>query len=62
MTVNLCLHLQMTGGFFANWWTQMRPYARLYVDVWPGVALVGYLYYKVSYGGELKISSVFHRE
>ncbi len=43
----------MAGRVFASWWSKMSPYyTKAYQEMWVGVGLMTYLYYKVSYGGE----------
>lgn len=51
----LLLSPQMAGSFFATWWTKMGPYySKAYQEVWVGLGIMTYAYYKVSYGGEFK--------
>lgn len=46
----------MAGRLFANWWAKMSPYySKAYQEMWVGIGVMTYLYYKVSYGGENKI-------
>ena len=46
----------MAGRVFANWWAKMSPYyTQAYQEMWVGVGIMTYLYYKVSYGGKLII-------
>lgn len=45
----------MAGGprAFQNWWGLMKPYyTQVHQELWVGVGIIGYLYYKVSYGGK----------
>uniref|UniRef100_A0A8C5Q3C7 Uncharacterized protein n=1 Tax=Leptobrachium leishanense TaxID=445787 RepID=A0A8C5Q3C7_9ANUR len=42
----------MSGKAISAWWTSMRPYAIAYKDLWVGVGIMGFLYYKLSYGGK----------
>nr|XP_020459727.1 6.8 kDa mitochondrial proteolipid [Monopterus albus] len=45
----------MTGRMFANWWSKMGPYyTKAYQEVWVGLGIMTYLYYKLSYGGKKK--------
>lgn len=45
----------MAGRVFANWWSKMGPYyAKAYQEMWVGMGLIGYFYYKLSYGGKSK--------
>lgn len=47
----------MAGSAFSNWWTLVRPYyTKAYQEMWVGIGLMSVLYYKISYGGELKAS------
>lgn len=49
----VCLVCQMAGRVFANWWSKMGPYyTKAYQEMWVGMGLIGYFYYKLSYGGE----------
>lgn len=42
------------AGAFAGWWAKMSPYyTKAYQEMWVGVGIMTYLYYKVSYGGKL---------
>ncbi|XP_059212557.1 ATP synthase subunit ATP5MPL, mitochondrial [Centropristis striata] len=41
----------MAGNAISAWWVQMRPYAKAYKEVWLGLGIMTFLYYKVSYGG-----------
>ncbi|XP_033504219.1 ATP synthase subunit ATP5MPL, mitochondrial [Epinephelus fuscoguttatus] len=43
----------MFGVAFKNWWSKVGPYyTKAYVEVWPGLAIMTYAYYKISYGGK----------
>ncbi|XP_070843556.1 ATP synthase subunit ATP5MJ, mitochondrial isoform X1 [Chaetodon trifascialis] len=45
--------MKMAGQFFSNWWTKMRPYyGKVHQEMWVGLALMTYAYYKISYGGK----------
>lgn len=45
----------MAGRMFAVWWGKMSPYyTKAYQEMWAGIGIMTYLYYKVSYGGEFK--------
>uniref|UniRef100_A0A668S7I6 6.8 kDa mitochondrial proteolipid n=2 Tax=Oreochromis TaxID=8139 RepID=A0A668S7I6_OREAU len=49
------LPFQMAGRAFASWWSLMSPYyTKAYQEMWVGVGIMTYLYYKVSYGGKKK--------
>ncbi|KAJ8356391.1 hypothetical protein SKAU_G00191850 [Synaphobranchus kaupii] len=44
---------QMAGGAFSAWWTKVAPYyTKAYQEMWVGLGIMSYLYYKVSYGGK----------
>lgn len=48
----------MAGRVFANWWSKMGPYyTKAYQEMWVGMGLIGYFYYKLSYGGKSKTES-----
>ncbi|XP_041951558.1 ATP synthase subunit ATP5MPL, mitochondrial [Alosa sapidissima] len=41
------------AGAFAGWWAKMSPYyTKAYQEMWVGVGVMTFLYYKVSYGGK----------
>ncbi|XP_023830271.1 ATP synthase subunit ATP5MPL, mitochondrial [Salvelinus fontinalis] len=43
----------MAGRVFTSWWAKMSPYyAGAYQEMWVGLGVMTYLYYKVSYGGK----------
>ncbi|ROL50961.1 6.8 kDa mitochondrial proteolipid [Anabarilius grahami] len=43
----------MAGGAFAGWWTKVAPYyTKAYQEMWVGVGIMTFMYYKLSYGGE----------
>lgn len=49
----MCVVWQMAGRVFANWWSKVGPYyTKAYQEMWVGMGLIGYFYYKLSYGGE----------
>lgn len=57
----------MAGGAFAGWWSKMAPYyTKAYQEMWVGVGIMTFMYYKLSYGGErsslLKSSSVVYAQ
>uniref|UniRef100_A0AAY4AXB5 6.8 kDa mitochondrial proteolipid n=1 Tax=Denticeps clupeoides TaxID=299321 RepID=A0AAY4AXB5_9TELE len=48
----------MVSGAFAGWWAKMSPYyTKAYQEMWVGVGLMTFLYYKVSYGGKKAVKS-----
>ncbi|XP_028996963.1 ATP synthase subunit ATP5MPL, mitochondrial [Betta splendens] len=48
----------MAGRFFASWWSKMSPYyTQAYKEVWVGLGIMTYLYYKASYGGKKAVKS-----
>ncbi|KAJ0026695.1 hypothetical protein NQD34_017695, partial [Periophthalmus magnuspinnatus] len=45
--------LKMAGRLFASYWAKVGPYyTKAYQEVWVGLGIMGYLYYKLSYGGK----------
>uniref|UniRef100_A0A4W5KS10 Zgc:193541 n=1 Tax=Hucho hucho TaxID=62062 RepID=A0A4W5KS10_9TELE len=43
----------MAGRVFTSWWAKMSPYyTGAYQEMWVGLGVMTYLYYKVSYGGK----------
>lgn len=43
----------MAGRVFANWWSKVGPYyTKAYQEMWVGIGLIGFFYYKLSYGGK----------
>ncbi|XP_014000157.1 ATP synthase F(0) complex subunit j, mitochondrial [Salmo salar] len=45
--------LKMAGRVFTSWWAKMSPYyTGAYQEMWVGLGVMTYLYYKVSYGGK----------
>uniref|UniRef100_A0A3P9MGK1 Zgc:193541 n=2 Tax=Oryzias TaxID=8089 RepID=A0A3P9MGK1_ORYLA len=53
----------MAGQAFQKWWSLMSPYyTKAYQEMWVGVGIMTYLYYKVSYGGKKAVkSSKYHQ-
>ncbi|KAK1795939.1 hypothetical protein P4O66_009051 [Electrophorus voltai] len=48
----------MAGGAFAGWWRRLGPYyTKAYQELWVGVGIVTYLYYKISFGGKKAVKS-----
>ncbi|XP_020570262.1 6.8 kDa mitochondrial proteolipid [Oryzias latipes] len=48
----------MAGQAFQKWWSLMSPYyTKAYQEMWVGVGIMTYLYYKVSYGGKKAVKS-----
>ncbi|XP_060772081.1 ATP synthase subunit ATP5MPL, mitochondrial [Neoarius graeffei] len=48
----------MAGGAFGAWWSRLGPYyTKAYQEVWVGLGIMTYLYYKVSYGGKKAVKS-----
>lgn len=44
---------QMAGRVFANWWSKVGPYyTKTYQEMWVGIGLIGFCYYKLSYGSK----------
>uniref|UniRef100_A0AAV2KAN4 6.8 kDa mitochondrial proteolipid n=1 Tax=Knipowitschia caucasica TaxID=637954 RepID=A0AAV2KAN4_KNICA len=44
---------KMAGRLFANYWAKVSPYyTKAYQEMWVGMGIMGYLYYKLSYGGK----------
>lgn len=44
----------MAGRLFTSFWAKMSPYyTKAYPEIFVGVGIMTYLYYKVSYGGEV---------
>jgi hypothetical protein len=49
----------MAGRVFSSWWAKMSPYyTGAYQEMWVGLGVMTYLYYKVSYGGELSTAKL----
>ncbi|CAG5928381.1 unnamed protein product [Menidia menidia] len=49
----------MAGRAFANWWALMGPYyTKAFPEMWVGVGIMTYLYYKVSYGGKKAVKDI----
>ncbi|XP_007886449.1 ATP synthase subunit ATP5MPL, mitochondrial [Callorhinchus milii] len=48
----------MVSRAISEWWTRMKPYyTRAYPEIWPGIAIMTFLYYKLSYGGKKAVKS-----
>ncbi|XP_054474875.1 ATP synthase subunit ATP5MPL, mitochondrial [Anoplopoma fimbria] len=48
----------MAGRAFASWWGKVSPYyTKAYQEMWPGIIIMSYLYYKVSYGGKTAVKA-----
>ncbi|NXX17526.1 68MP protein, partial [Podargus strigoides] len=46
----------MVQNMIPKSWRAMKLYfTTVYQEIWVGVALTGYIYYKISYGGKLHI-------
>ncbi|KAJ1108143.1 hypothetical protein NDU88_005525 [Pleurodeles waltl] len=44
---------RMSGQALSAWWFRMRPYyTKVHQEMWVGFTIMGYLYYKLSYGGK----------
>ncbi|KAL2082296.1 hypothetical protein ACEWY4_022114 [Coilia grayii] len=49
------------AGVFGRWWGKVSPYyTKAYQEMWVGVGIMTYLYYKVSYGGKKAVDSSAH--
>uniref|UniRef100_A0A3B1K3V4 6.8 kDa mitochondrial proteolipid n=1 Tax=Astyanax mexicanus TaxID=7994 RepID=A0A3B1K3V4_ASTMX len=45
----------MAGAAFANWWSRVGPYyTKAYQELWVGLGIMTFVYYKLSYGGKLE--------
>lgn len=52
----------MAGAVFRTWWSRVGPYySKAYQEVWVGLGIMTYLYYKLSYGGRLSACTVDKR-
>ncbi|MCI4389424.1 hypothetical protein PGIGA_G00097870 [Pangasianodon gigas] len=50
--------LEMAGGLFGTWWSRVGPYyTKAYQEVWVGLGIMTYFYYKISYGGKKAVKS-----
>ncbi|AWP20312.1 putative 6.8 kDa mitochondrial proteolipid [Scophthalmus maximus] len=44
---------EMAGRMFASWWGKVGPYyTKAYQELWVGIGIISYAYYKISYGGK----------
>ncbi|KAK7906755.1 hypothetical protein WMY93_015367 [Mugilogobius chulae] len=50
---SLDLPSTMAGRLFASYWAKVGPYyTKAYQEMWVGLGIMGYFYYKLSYGGK----------
>ncbi|XP_022519673.2 ATP synthase subunit ATP5MPL, mitochondrial [Astyanax mexicanus] len=48
----------MAGAAFANWWSRVGPYyTKAYQELWVGLGIMTFVYYKLSYGGKKAVKS-----
>ncbi|XP_026800191.1 ATP synthase subunit ATP5MPL, mitochondrial [Pangasianodon hypophthalmus] len=48
----------MAGSLFGTWWSRVGPYyTKAYQEVWVGLGIMTYFYYKISYGGKKAVKS-----
>ncbi|XP_053470663.1 ATP synthase subunit ATP5MPL, mitochondrial [Ictalurus furcatus] len=48
----------MAGAVFRTWWSRVGPYySKAYQEVWVGLGIMTYFYYKLSYGGKKAVKS-----
>ncbi|XP_026174558.1 ATP synthase F(0) complex subunit j, mitochondrial [Mastacembelus armatus] len=48
----------MAGRLFTNWWAKMGPYyTKAYPEIFVGLGIMEFLYYKLSYGGKKAVKN-----
>lgn len=51
----------MWRSAISRWWeTQRIYYTQVYQEIWVGLALTTYVYYKISYGGKICVFLTVH--